>query len=384
MRRTTRAGAAWGLSIVVLGVLAAGRPHAATPPPEAQAAARVDAAWRASGAPGLSAAVAVGGRIVFSTGVGLADLEHLVPAGPATVYNIGSISKIHAAIAVMQLVEQGRVGLDDEVRRHVPEFPDKGVPLTVRQVMTHTSGIRHYRDDEFADTPGRENVRPIASYSAALALFKDDPLLFQPGAFYSYSSYAVNLLQGVVESAGGRGFEDYLRERVWEPAGLTDTQFDVPERVVRGRARSYVVEGGPARNSPYGDITYKFAGGGMLSSVEDLVRLASAFNRGRLLKPETRAVMLSAQLDPVLVFQAGAEPRRESFVQALMWRRVADEGGRFFYYHCGTVKSFTGCLVTDPERDVSAAVLANALDAPRVSEPLALAQLFSPGTPAKP
>ena len=218
--------------------------------------------------------------------------------------------------------------------------------------------------------------------SAALEVFKDDPLLFRPGAFYSYSSYAVNLLQGVVESASGRGFEDYLRARVWEPAGLAHTQFDLPERVVRGRARSYVVEGGRARNSPYGDITYKFAGGGMLSTVEDLVRLASAFNRDRLLKPETRAAMLKPQLDPVLVYQENAPPRRETFVQALMWRRVTDEAGRHFYHHCGTVKSFTGCLVTDPERDLSAAVLANALDAPGWSEPLAFLQLFAVPEPS--
>jgi CubicO group peptidase (beta-lactamase class C family) len=352
----------------------------ATPPPEALAAARLQTLWRSFGTPGLSAAVAVRGRIAFSAGAGLADLDNDVPATASTVYNIGSISKIHAAIAVMQLVEQGRVSLDDSVRRHVPAFPDKGTPVTLRQVMTHSSGIRHYRDGEFQ--PFDDNVRPFASFGDALALFKDDPLLFRPGAFYSYSSFAVNLLQGVVESASGVGFEEYLRTHVWGPAGLTDTQFDVPERVVRRRARSYVVADGRVRNAPYADVTYKFAGGGMLSTVEDLVRLASAFNRDRLLKRETRTDMLAAQLDPVLVFQADGPPRRETFVQALMWRRISDEAGRVFYYHCGTVKSFTGCLVNDVEHDVAAALMSNALDAPRWEETLAFARLFLDAPPA--
>lgn len=370
-----------GHVVLALATFAASGVVRAAPPPEALAAARLQATWRAHAAPGMSAAVASRGRVVFAAGAGLADVENLVPAGAATVYNIGSISKLHAALAVMQLVEQGRVDLDQPLRRYVPEFPDKGAPLTLRHVMTHTSGIRHYREAEFA--PFDENMRPFASFSAALALFKDDPLLFAPGAFYSYSSFAVNLLQGVVESVSGRGFEEYLREHVWRAAGLERTQFDVPERVVPGRARSYLVSDGRLRNAPYGDITYKFAGGGMLASVEDLVRLAAVFNVDRLMKPETRAAMLATQVDPVLVFQEGGPPRRETFVQALMWRRIVDDAGRVFYYHCGTVKSFTGCLVDDVEHDVAAAVMSNALDAPGWQEALALAQLFLPA-PARP
>ena len=221
----------------------------------------------------MSAAVAVGGSIAWSRGVGMADLENAVPATPSTVYNIGSISKGQTAVAILQLVEQGKVGLDDSIRKFVPTFPDKGSTITVRHLLTHRSGIRHYREVEFPGTPGDENVKPYASLAEAITLFKDDPLLYRPGERSSYSSFAVNLLQGVVETASAIPFEEYMKAHVWGPAGMSSTAFDVPNRIVAHRARSYRVLDGRVTNSPYGDLTYKFASGGMISTAEDLVRL---------------------------------------------------------------------------------------------------------------
>jgi len=176
--------------------------------PEAQAVAHLDLVWRSNQVPGISAAIASHGRIVFSQGVGFADLDNMVPATANTVYNIGSISKANTAVAVMQLVEQGKVGLDDAIQKYVPSFPDKGYKITIKDLMTHRSGIRHYRDSDFAGTPGDENMKPYASLEEAIKLFKDDPLLYKPGEYSSYSSYAVNLLQGVIETAAGMPFED--------------------------------------------------------------------------------------------------------------------------------------------------------------------------------
>jgi CubicO group peptidase (beta-lactamase class C family) len=158
----------------------------AAPPPEAQAAAYLEQVWRSSGAPGVSAAVALRGKLVFAHGVGFADLENLVPATSSTVYNIGSISKVNTAVAVLQLVEQGKVHLDDPIQTYVPSFPDKGSPITLRHILTHTSGIRHYLPTDFDSQ--EENTKPVASLAEAIQVFKDDPLLFQPGQYYSYSS----------------------------------------------------------------------------------------------------------------------------------------------------------------------------------------------------
>jgi len=153
----------------------------AAPPAVARAAARLQETWRSHGSPGISAAVSDGGRIVFSGGAGYADLESLAPATGETVYDIGSVSKVQTAVAIMQLVEKGKVRLEDDIRTYVPGFPDKGARISIRNLMTHTSGIRHYKDTDFQGTPADENVHRYASIGDAIAIFKDDPLLFPPG-----------------------------------------------------------------------------------------------------------------------------------------------------------------------------------------------------------
>lgn len=346
----------------------------AAPPPQAQAAALLEQVWRSSGAPGVSAAVALRGKLVFAQGLGYADLENLVPATSSTVYNIGSISKVNTAVAVLKLLEQGKVGLDDPIQKYVPAFPDKGSPITLRHLLTHTSGIRHYLPTDFDSQ--EENTRPVATFDEAIQVFKNDPLLFPPGQSYFYSSYAVNLLQGVVEKASGRPFEDYLRQHVWGPAGMLATGFDVPSRIVSRRARGYELAKSGVRNAAYGDLSYKFASGGMLSTAEDLVRLGVALNHGELLKPETLALMYKPHLDPVLRFQKTGPPEKEDFQQGLLWRINHDAAGRRFLYHCGTVKGFQSCLVNYVEEDLVVAILLNAEVGGGWRDNLALADLF--------
>ena len=184
--------------------------------------------------PGLSAALVLQDQLVYAHGTGWADLENQVPAHAATVYRIGSISKPIAATAVMQLVEQGLVQLDDPIQRYVPTFPEKDAgPILVRHILTHTSGIRHYRDGEMLHAQRHDTLE------SAIGIFRDDPLRFSPGTRFSYSSYAFNLLQGVVEQASGKSFEDYLRERIWLPAGMRSTRLERGEEIVPARARPY-------------------------------------------------------------------------------------------------------------------------------------------------
>ncbi len=275
--------------------------------PEAQAAVYLKEQWQSSGAPAVSMAVAYKGKIVFSMGVGFADLDNLVPANSSTVYNIGSVSKIMTAVAVMQLVEQGKVGLDDPIQKFVPVFPDKGAAITIRHLLTHTSGTRHYRPTDFPNGLDEENVQPFELFDETIPVFKDDPLLFAPGAHYLYSSYGVNLLQGVIEKASGRPFEAY-----------------------------------------------------MIANVDDLLRLGVALNHGRLLKPETAGLMFMPQLQTVLAFHEQGPPSREAFQQAMLWRVRKDEKGRDFVHHCGTVQGFNACLVNYVAEDLVVAIASNA------------------------
>lgn len=318
-----------------------------------------------SGVPGLSVAVAVHGRIVYADGAGNADLENAVPATPQTVWNIGSVSKVITAVAVMQLVERGKVSLDDPIQKYVPEFPVKPEgTITIRHLLTHTSGIRHYKRGDFPGTPDNENTRP-STWLDGLKIFADEPLQFPAGTRYLYSSYAVNLLQGVVERASGQPFEQYLAQNVWRPAGMAATAFDIPARIVPRRARSYrIVSGGPV-NYFYNDLTYKFASGGMMSTVEDLVRFGAALNHGQLVKPETVTKMLTPQL------------KTDEFEQGIMWRIFRDANGRTFLNHCGSVKGFNACVVDYPSEDVVVALAGNGEDAtPARRATVAFAQFF--------
>ncbi len=339
--------------------------------------------WHQKGTPGIAVAVSSKGRLVVSAGVGFADLSNLVPATGATVFNIGSISKVQTAVAVMKLVEQGKVTLGDPIQKYVAVFPQKGEgSITVKHLLTHTSGLRHYRSNDFPDSEDNESIRPL-SWEAGLSIFKDDPLLFRPGQYYLYSSYAVNLLQGVVEKASGSPFEDYLRRNVWGPAGMLSTSFDVPARVVPHRAQSYRLADGRIVNYFYNDLSYKFASGGMLSTAEDLCRFGAALNRGDLLKADTVSLMYKAHLEPVMRFEEKEPPRRMDFAQGLLWRVFKDDSGRTFVNHCGTVKGFNACLVNYPDEDLVVALLGNAEAlSPGRNEAVALAQFFLPASPS--
>jgi serine beta-lactamase-like protein LACTB len=383
MRRSRRQPASWAIAAAsVLALCAAAEQEPARPADATKRAGGFLEELRAStGSPAVSGAVAAGGKVVFSGGAGLIDIENQVPATGSSVYNIGSVSKVVTAVAVMQLLENGSIALDDDIRKYVPAFPDKASTISIRHLLTHTSGIRHYRDTDFPGTADNESIRPL-SWEDGLRIFANDPLLFPPGEHYFYTSYGVNLLQGVVEKASGETFENYLREHVWTPAGMESATFDRPERIVPHRARSYRLVGGQPLNSYYNDLTYKFASGGMLASAEDLVKLGAALNHGLLLRPETRDRMLSSQLKGLKRYQVGAPPDSLEFEQGMLWRLRRDPEGRLVAYHCGSVKASNACLVDFLQEDLVAAVVSNSFECCGWKKADALAAIFRT-TPAR-
>ncbi|MBI1788385.1 MAG: beta-lactamase family protein, partial [Acidobacteria bacterium] len=138
--------------------------------------------------PGVSVAMASSSGLAWTAGFGMADLENFVPVTPSTVIRLGSISKPITAVAVMQLVEQGRIELDAPIQRYVPSFPEKPWPVTVRQLLGHLGGVRHY-----SGLPEVDSTRHYTELAAAFHVFRDDPLLAEPGTKYSYTTYGFNL-----------------------------------------------------------------------------------------------------------------------------------------------------------------------------------------------
>ena len=152
--------------------------------------------------PGLSVAVAVDGEIVFSEGVGHAELDNRTPATGRTVHNVGSVSKVLAVVGLMQLVEQGKVDLDATLQTYMPWYPERAFPITVRHILTHTSGIRHYDGVEFGPHD-LLRLRHYDTFEEATELWRDDPLAYDTDSGWMYSSHAHNLQHGIVEAASG-------------------------------------------------------------------------------------------------------------------------------------------------------------------------------------
>ena len=240
--------------------------------------------------PGLSAAVVLDNELRFSGGYGLADLENNVPAKAASMYRLASISKPMTATAVLQLAEKGKLDLEAPIQKYVPAFPEKQWPVTVRQLLAHLGGIRHYRDDEFYST------RHYGSVGEALAIFKYDLLEHEPGTRFLYTTYGYTLLGAAVEGASGMSFAEYLRPHVFGPAGMEHTQVDDLRALIRNRAQGYQkTAAGELVNSGLADTSNKVPGGGLIGTVEDVARFSIALEGGALLQKESLAQMMARQ-----------------------------------------------------------------------------------------
>jgi CubicO group peptidase (beta-lactamase class C family) len=294
--------------------------------------------------PGMSVSVVTGGELRWSAGYGQADIENEVPATPETVYRLASVSKPITAVAVLQLVEQGKIDLDAPVQRYVPAFPPKQWPVTTRQLLGHLGGIRHYADGEF------ESTRRYATLTEALDIFRNDPLVQEPGTKYLYSTYGYTLVGAVVEAASGTTFADYVRQNVFEPAGMSGARVDDVREIIPRRAHGY--EKGPAgelRNSGLADTSYKVPGGGLCGTAPDLARFAIALWKGTLVRPETRRLMFTS-----LKTRDG-----KATGYGLGWALGTDPLGRDEVFHRGDQQRVTSLLYTQPERGLAIVLFAN-------------------------
>ncbi len=237
--------------------------------------------------PGLAAAVAVGGRIVWSAGWGFADVERRTPATADTPFRVYSTAKPMTAAAIARLAAEGKIDLDAPIQKYVPAYPLKpGPPLTVRLLVSHLGGVRHYASREAVSKKG------CSTPLEALGVFASDPLLSPPGSRESYSSYGYVLLSAAIENVTGKTFEAAMRELVFAPAGMTRTAMDAQDRPPPGRAVSYDGQDGVWKEFADANVTCKFGAGGLLSTAADLARFGSAFLAGRIVPAARVASML--------------------------------------------------------------------------------------------
>lgn len=298
----------------------------------------------ARGIPGVAIAVAVNGHLVYAQGFGYADLEERAPVWPTTKFRIGSISKSLTATALVQLVAQGEIDLDAPVQKYVPSFPDKGVKITPRLLAGHLAGIRHYKGDEFLIAQHYDSVLD------GLKIFENDPLVAPPGTGFHYSSYGYDLLSAVIESASGENFLAYMQSHVFTPMGLVDTTPDQNRSIIEERSRFYEREkDGTTDNAPYVDNSYKWAGGGFLSTSEDLVRFGSALLHPGFL-PESSLRLLFTSQKTISGKETG---------YGMGWFVQKSASGQRIYQHSGGSVGGTSQLIIYPDTGVVVALLTN-------------------------
>jgi CubicO group peptidase (beta-lactamase class C family) len=222
-------------------------------------------------APGCAAAVSLNGDVVFEKAFGLADLEHNVPNTIQTIFESGSVAKQFTAAAVVLLQQDGKLSLDDPVKKYIPELPDYGSPLTIRHLLNHTSGLRDWGTVLSLTGAGR-GERVITQDLALDVIIHQRTLNFTPGSEYSYSNSGYNLAAIIVERVSKQKFPAFVEERLFKPLGMKNSSWrDDYQRLVPGRAQAYSRQGnGPWRlNMPFMNV---YGNGGMLTTVGDWMK----------------------------------------------------------------------------------------------------------------
>jgi CubicO group peptidase (beta-lactamase class C family) len=326
--------------------------------------------------PGLSVAVGVGREVVWAEGFGYADLVTRTPVDPGMRFRIGHVSKALTSAAVGLLREEGRLHLDAEIQEYVPAYPRKAWPVSLRQLMGHVAGVRHYRDTEWGDKPTVHCDRA----ADGLRLFATDPLQFEPETAYQYSTYGWVLVSAAVEAVASEPFADVMRARVFAPLGMRDTTSESDPAPIPNRVTSYF-RGNLGREVTT-DVDYScFAGGGaFLSTPSDLVRFGLAIDNGTFLKPDTVRLLQTPQL-----LKSG-----DHTGYGLGWMldtvTLAGQPTPLVSHASRTIEGASTSFLTFPERGLVVAVSSNMSFADMKTVAMGIAEIFAkrgsaPGRP---
>lgn len=342
----------------------AGSPPAPAPAPavevrSAPVAARLEAIARvvahhreALALPGLSVALVDNGELIWAGGVGLAVIETDAPATSQTVYRTASVSKPLAATLIVRLAAQGKLDLDAPIGDAIADLPEHIRPLTARQILSHTTGMRHYR----YEAGEKERAEPFATVDEAIRIYGvlDDPLTFAPGTGYLYSTYAYNLLAALVPAKTGQSFADAMQAEVFTPAGMTSARMAVGEINGLDLAGQYRrAEDGSTTPAPTVDLSWKLPGGGVLASVEDLARYVIALDG-------TDGALITADANERFgVYRAVVLPDGTDTGYGLGWHVKRDDTGEPWVGHGGGATGGSAYLFRRPANRFAVAVLCN-------------------------
>lgn len=307
--------------------------------------------WDRKDYPGCAVAVSRDGHQFFSRAYGMADLEHSVPNTPSTIFEAGSVSKQFVSAAVVLLKLEGKLSLDDDIRDYLPEVPDYGETITIRHLLTHTSGLRDWGSVAAISGWGRSARTHNHDHTLDI-ISRQTRLNFSPGDFYSYSNSGYNLAVMIIEEIIDGSFAEYSKEHIFKPLGMNNTQWrDDYRRIVEGRSSAYTaISSDSVRiNRP---IEHIHGNGGLLTTVGDLNIWNETMQTGRLAGEDFVEIMHEMpQLN---------NGRTSHYALAI---REGTHQGLHYYSHTGATSGYRAFLRRYPEQHTSVVILCNVTNA---------------------
>jgi CubicO group peptidase (beta-lactamase class C family) len=288
--------------------------------------------------------IAKDGRPVFVQGFGAANLEHGVPDDRETKFRIGSVTKEFTATAILQLAEAGELMIDDPVSKYYSDAPKTWEKITIRHLLTHTSGIPSYTDipDFFV-----KEARIARTPEEIIKLTRDKPLQFEPGSKYAYDNSGYVLLGYIIERVSGESYADYLQKHIFDPLGMKNSGYDSSDKIIPHRAEGYQSNKGEFVNAPFIDMSLPYAAGSLYSTVDDLLIWDQALYAGKPLSPASMQQMFTDYGNKI----------------GFGWV-IDDKYGHRHIWANGAINGFRSILSRYPDDKLTAIVLANVLPAP--------------------
>jgi CubicO group peptidase (beta-lactamase class C family) len=317
--------------------------------------------WNNPSSPGMALGIIKGGKLVYTHGYGMADLEHDVPITDTTLFYIGSVSKQFVSMSILLLEEEGKLHLDDPIQIYFPDFPQYNAPLTIRHFIHHTSGVRD--DFTLLALAGKDYLDHIDKEENYEMIRRQKELNFTPGEKYLYSNSCYFMLALIIEKITGVSLNEFAQQHIFKPLGMHHTFFlDDNTRIVKNRAMSYLLENGKLKNQL---LRYDLVGsGGIYSSLGDLYLWDQNFYHNKLGKGK------QALIDTMLsegTLNSGKKSGYAFGIHNGVYRGLKTEN------HGGSLAGYRSYLLRFPQQQVSIILLGNLAPAPTASLPYTIA-----------
>ena len=287
-----------------------------------------------------SVLVAQNGHVILNKGYGFANLEWKIPNSPATKFRLGSTTKQFTAAAILLLEEQGKLSLQDLVKKHLPDAPTAWDQMTIFHLLTHTAGIPNFTDFPEVSALMTQATTP----DQLLSCFRNKPLEFQPGENYKYTNSGYTLLGLLIEKISGQNYSSFLQQNIFDPLGMKDSGYDSNTAIIPDRSSGYEQGTAGLENATYIHMSIAFSSGGLYSTTEDLLRWEQGLFGDKLLKTESLKKMIT--------------PFKSDYALGLF---VRSENGHKVIEHGGTIAGFRAAFYHYPEDQLTVIVLGNLL-----------------------